>query len=131
MGSFMTSSGYDKNINVVTPFVLELASLLSKNKKRVILFESVLKMEYWDRYGFSKIPIITFLQREGVLHKYAIKDKEYIRFTYDQMNDYFCAKAFLAQFDDKDTTLTRIENIDFHTSNIHYFYTYVNCMQKV
>ena len=117
----MTSSGYDKNINVVTPFVLELASLLSKNKKRVILFESVLKMEYWDRYGFSKIPIITFLQREGVLHKYAIKDKEYIRFTYDQMNDYFCAKAFLAQFDDKDTTLTRIENIDFHTSNIHYF----------
>lgn len=37
------------------------------------------------------------------------------------MNDYFCAKAFLAQFDDKNIALSHIENIDFHTSNINYF----------
>ncbi len=119
--SFMRSLGYDKNINVVTPFVLELANLISKNNKRVVLLDSVLKMTYWDKYEIKKLPIITFLQGEGIIHKYAFKDKEFIRFAYDQMNDYFCAKAFLAQFDDKDTTLSHIENIDFHTSNINYF----------
>lgn len=119
--NFMESSGYDKNINVVTPFVLELANLISKNKKRVVLFESVLKMTYWDKYETKKIPFITFLQIEGIIHRYAFKDKEFIRFTYDQMNDYFCAKAFLAQFDDKDTTLSHIEQIDFHPTNINYF----------
>lgn len=119
--NFMESSGYDKNINVVTPFVLELANLISKNKKRVVLFESVLKMTYWDKYEIKKIPFITFLQIEGIIHRYAFKDKKFIRFTYDQMNDYFCAKAFLAQFDDKDTTLSHIEHIDFHPTNINYF----------
>ena len=119
--NFMESSGYDKNINVVTPFVLELANLISKNKKRVVLFESVLKMTYWDKYEIKKIPFITFLQIEGIIHRYAFKDKEFIRFTYDQMNDYFCAKAFLAQFDDKDTILSHIEHIDFHPTNINYF----------
>ena len=121
MGNHMVSLGYNKSINVVTPFVLELANLISKNKKRSILFDTVLKMKYWDRYEIKKMPFIKFLQREGILHIYSIKDKEYIRFTYDKMNDYFCAKAFLAQFDDKGTTLSHIENIDFHTSNINYF----------
>ncbi len=121
MGNHMVSSGYNKSINVVTPFVLELAKLISKNKKRAILFETVFKMKYWDRYEIKKIPFITFLQIEGIIHQYAFKDKEFIRFTYDQMNDYFCAKAFLVQFDDKDTTLSHIENIDFHPTNINYF----------
>lgn len=119
--NFMESSGYDNNVDVITPFVLELANLISKNKKRVVLFESVLKMTYWDKYEIKKLPFIIFLQREGIIHKYAFKDKEFIRFTYDQMNDYFCAKTFLAQFDDKNIALSHIENIDFHTSNINYF----------
>lgn len=121
MGSLMASLGYYKNINLVTPFVLELANLLSENKGRAISVEYVSKMKYWDMYGITKIPFITCLQGEGIVYKYVFKDKEYIRFTYDQMNDYFCAKAFLAQFDDKGTTLSHIENIDFHTSNINYF----------
>lgn len=121
MGNHMVSSGYNKSINVVTPFVLELANLLSENKGRAISVEYVSKMKYWDMYGITKIPFITCLQIEGIIHQYAFKDKEFIRFTYDQMNDYFCAKAFLVQFDDKDTTLSHIENIDFHPTNINYF----------
>lgn len=119
--NLMESSGYDKNDDLITPFVLELANLISKNKKRVVLFESVLKMTYWDKYEIKKIPFLTFLQREGMIHKYAFKDKEFIRFTYDQMNDYFCAKVFLVQFGDKDIALSHIENIDFHTTNVNYF----------
>lgn len=94
MGNHMVSSGYNKSINVVTPFVLELANLLSENKGRAISVEYVSKMKYWDMYGITKIPFITCLQIEGIIHQYAFKDKEFIRFTYDQMNDYFVLKHF-------------------------------------
>ena len=89
----LSQNGYTENINIIKPLIMEIASIFISNNRRYITEEELSELDYWRKYGFSQMTIIHHLKGEGVLHTNVLNDQEEIFFSFDQMNDYFGAKA--------------------------------------
>ena len=55
-------------------------------------------MSIWSTLGLAPRPFITKLIQENILQDYERNGKNYIYFTFDQMNDYFSAKTILSMY---------------------------------
>lgn len=86
---------YTEDEDIVTPFVIELARKMMG--KRFFTRNDFRQMTYWSEYGLDLPRMIREFCREGLLHNYKNDEEDEVYyFSFDQMNDYFGAKAILA-----------------------------------
>ena len=98
MRTALENLGYDSSIDLTTPVVMELAKFVILTGKRQFSKREICDVEVWKQYGIQAQAFIQYMVRENILHNYMYKDsEEMFYFSYDQMNDYFCAKQILNQ----------------------------------
>ena len=95
------SRGYSEGDDILRPLITQMASKMVTNNRRAITKTEFVHLEFWDEYGIIAAPFINQLVREEILHNFADENIEYYFFAYDQMNDYYCAKAILDAYNDK------------------------------
>lgn len=98
----ISSAGYDRSDNIVLPIVEAISQQTLNTGKRHFEKNEVALMPIWNTMGLAARPFITKLIRENILQDYELKGKNYVYFTYDQMNDYFSAKAILSEYQTKE-----------------------------
>ena len=113
----LRSRGYSEGDDILRPLISQMASKMVTNNLRAITKEELVHLEFWDEYGIVAAPFINQLVREEILHNFADENLEYYFFAYDQMNDYYCAKAILDACSDRNDfrnylskTILKIEN---------------------
>ena len=97
------SNGYSVNDDLIEPLVNELSTVLIERNDRYISRNDFCKLSYWRNYGITPMSLTNLLIQEQLLHRTVIDDEEYIFFSYDQMNDFYCAKAITKKCTDKNS----------------------------
>lgn len=82
--------------DIVTPFALAISAWFVHHHSRQIGIKEIMTLPYWNEYGIQdKQYFLNYLCIEGLLnHKHIAHGEDTYSFLYDQMNDYFYAKAF-------------------------------------
>lgn len=83
----------DYSGNIIEPLIDELSNLLIEKNFRYISCDDFYNLKYWNHYRFPPAIFKNFLIQEQFFHSSVFEGKEYLYFAYDQMNDYYCAKA--------------------------------------
>lgn len=97
----MYSNGYMEGDDILRPLISQMASKMVEVDRRAIKTTELLRLSFWDDYRINPAPFIRQLVKENILYSYADGNNEYYFFAYDQMNDYYCAKAILDSHHDK------------------------------
>lgn len=96
---------YRKNENIIAPLIDEISNVLAEKNNRYISKEEFCNLNYWRNYGFFPEVFKNLLADEQIIYtsysQISTKDTEYFYFAYDQMNDFYCAKAILKKYSDK------------------------------
>ena len=110
---------FDPEFDLVTKFACSLAEWFSSNKKKYIYDKELLSLDYWDIYGITeKTKFLKKLRSEGlIIWTHDKNGNDIYRFTFDQMNEYFCAKAFSATWKNKYAAKRKIRKHMFKHSN--------------
>ena len=87
--------GYTAGDDFLGPLIGQIAEYLVTHDERSISKSDLIKLNYWTEYGLTPAPYIRCLIKENILHDSAFEDVEKYYFAYDQMNDYYCAKAIM------------------------------------
>lgn len=91
----LRKQGYDEGSDLLRPLISQIASYLVKHEERSISKSELMGFRYWAEYGLTPAPYIWSIVKENILYTNVFNDDEKIYFSYDQMNDYYCAKAIL------------------------------------
>lgn len=67
-------------------------------------------MNFWGDYDISAIPFVRQLQKERLLYESIYSESKRLHFAYDQMNDYFCAKAIISRAKDRTEVIAYIKD---------------------
>jgi hypothetical protein len=94
----LRSKGYSEDDNILRPLITELASTLVFQNDRSISKSDLCGLKYWSEYGLTPAPFIRLLIKENLLHDSVFDNVERLYFSYDQMNDYYCAKALIETY---------------------------------
>lgn len=106
------AAGYDQSYDIVSPIVKAISELTLRTGKRRFEKSEIENMNIWNSWGLRARAVITQLIRENILGDYVSNGKNYVYFLYDQMNDYFSAKAILSMFQTEEGIRTYIyENV--------------------
>ena len=89
--------GYDSTEDLVTPVVYSIAEFVFETGKKVFSLREITELPVWRSYGLNARPFIQQLTRENILHDYVYDGEKKLYFSYDQMNDFYCAKVILYQ----------------------------------
>lgn len=92
------AAGYDQSDNIVLPIVEAISKQTLLTGKRHFEKSEIESMPIWNSLGLAARPCITQLIQENILHDYEVDGKNYVYFSFDQMNDYFSAKTILSMF---------------------------------
>lgn len=92
------TAGYDQSDNIVLPIVEAISKQTLLTGKRHFEKSEIESMPIWNSLGLVARPFITQLIQENILHDYEADGKNYVYFSFDQMNDYFSAKTILSMF---------------------------------
>ncbi len=101
MSEGLRASGYTGTEDLVSPFVEELSEYFLKTGKRSIGKQEIFELNYWRNYKITPVPFINCLIKEHILHDHVYGNEERFYFAYDQMNDYYCARAVMSRFQSK------------------------------
>ena len=93
--------GYTESNNKLETLINELSEALMDEKSKYISRAKFCNLNYWKNYGFTPAVFGNFLIQEQILHAIVIDGEEYFCFAYDQMNDYYCAKAIFKKYPDE------------------------------
>lgn len=92
------TAGYDQSDNIVLFIVEAISKQTLLTGKRHFEKSEIESMPIWNSLGLTPRPLITQLIRENILHDYEADGKNYVYFSFDQMNDYFSAKTIFSMF---------------------------------
>ena len=92
------TAGYDQSDNIVLFIVEAISKQTLLTGKRHFEKSEIESMPIWSSLGLTARPLITQLIRENILHDYEADGKNYVYFSFDQMNDYFSAKTIFSMF---------------------------------
>ena len=95
------SKGFCESDDILSPLLNQMADQMADNNHRGIAKTDLMKLSYWTEYGLAPALYVGQLVKEGLLHSYVFDGEEYYYFAYDQMNDYYIAKAILGAHTDK------------------------------
>lgn len=104
------NNGYTEYDRIVYNLIICICSWIVKNGNKYIDKENLIELSYWKEYGLPLQPIIRELEREKILYSYPYLDKELYFLAYDQMNDYYCAKAIVDKARSRDEIKEKIKN---------------------
>lgn len=98
LAKVIETAGYDQSDNIVLSIVEAISKETLLTGKRHFEKNEIESMQIWKSMGLTARPFITQLIRENILHDYESDGKNYVYFSFDQMNDYFSAKTILSMF---------------------------------
>lgn len=101
MGKALSEKNYSEGDEIIGPFIEQFASIMLKSGRRSVRKKELSSMDYWDDMGIDFRPFITSLIRSKLLYDYSDGKDEYYLFSYDQMLDYYSAKAIISEHDDQ------------------------------
>lgn len=104
------NNGYTEYDRIVYNLIICICSWIVKNGNKYIDKESLIELSFWKEYRLPLQPIIRELEREKILYSYLYLDKEFYFLAYDQMNDYYCAKAIVDKARSRDEIKEKIKN---------------------
>lgn len=87
--------GYNTYENLFRPLINQIAEYLVKHNERSISKSELVNLSFWSEYGLIPAPYINCLIKENILHDFPFENEKELYFAYDQMNDYYCAKAIM------------------------------------
>lgn len=90
------ATGYDATDNIVSEVIEAISKKMLSNSKRHIEKKELEMLPIWHDLDLKARPFIKQLLQENILHVYEWDGKEYLYFAYDQMNDYYPAKAVVS-----------------------------------
>lgn len=94
LSRLLLDKGYCGNEDLLTPFINEMAAVMVNKERKMVTKEEINSFAYWNNSGIAAQPFMHQMLREQILYSYP-HDEEWLYFSYDQMNDYFCAKAII------------------------------------
>ena len=62
------------------------------------------RLNFWAEYGLNAVPFVRNLIKEHVFYESVFDGVEKLYFAFDQMNDYYCAKAIMEKYRTKEET---------------------------
>lgn len=95
------SEGFSGGEDILGPLINQITAEMINNSQRLITRADFNKLNYWSEYKVAPAQVGSLLIHEGLLHNYIVDGVEYYYFAYDQMNDYYCAKAILNTYKTK------------------------------
>ena len=102
LAKVIETAGYAQSDNIVLPIVEAISKQTLLTGKRHFEKSEIESMPIWNSLGLVARPFITQLIHENILHDYESDGKNYVYFTFDQMNDYFSAKTILSMLQTKE-----------------------------
>lgn len=100
----LRQKGYTEDDDVLSPLIIEIAEWLVSHDERSITKKNLSQLGFWTHYGLNAVPFVRQLVREHILHDSIFKEEETLYFAFDQMNDYYCAKAIMGKYQTKEET---------------------------
>ena len=104
MGKTLINKRCSETDEILEPLVSEIAKIMVTKKKKYLTQTEINNLAYWSHFDLAPIPFINLLEKEQILHdSYDIagNEEKYFYFSYDQMNDYFCAKEIFKIYKSK------------------------------
>ncbi len=98
--------GYIEDEDILSPLITEISEWLVLHEKRFIPKKELLHLSFWIEYGMSAAPFVSQLLKEHILHDSIFEGVETMYFAFDQMNDYYCAKAIIKKCQTREETRT-------------------------
>jgi hypothetical protein len=92
---------YLETEDLITPFIIELADNLIVKADKRILKDELIQFKCWQQVGIPAHSFIPHVVRENLLYTFVDEKGEHYFFAYDQMNDYYCAKALVRRCSSK------------------------------
>ncbi|MGN0484019.1 MAG: hypothetical protein ACI4HI_10755 [Lachnospiraceae bacterium] len=98
----LRQKGYTEDDNILSPLITEIAEWLVSHDEKSISQKDLVRLDFWEEYGLHPVPFVRHLAREHILHDSIFEGVETLYFAFDQMNDYYCAKAIMEKYRTKD-----------------------------
>ncbi len=98
----LRQKGYTEDDDILSPLITEIAEWLVSHDERSISQKDLAQLNFWTVYGLNAVPFVRHLVREHILHDSIFEEMEKLYFAFDQMNDYYCAKAIMKKIQSKD-----------------------------
>ena len=99
----LKDKGYTSDYNLLSRFVFEYSAFLVSKDKRFITRDELFSLSFWTQYGITASTFIYALIKEDFLHVSCENSIEHYYFAFDQMNDYYFAKAIIETHCNKDS----------------------------
>ena len=98
----LRDKGYTEEDNFLEPLITLIASYFVSHNEYSIPKDELMKLSYWSETDLTAVIIIKRLAQEQILYDMNYDGVERFYFAYDQMNDYYCAKAILKKYENKE-----------------------------
>jgi|GEM_PF-341746 len=96
-------NAYSNRNNILMPLIMQIAAYLISHGQRFLSREELEKLTYWSVYGLKAPSLIPILENENILYRTVFNNDEQFYFSYDQMNDYYCAKSIFQKPGEKES----------------------------
>ena len=93
--------GYSVTDGIVRQFIMQMARFMFQRGFRFVLRKDLASFPFWTEFGIAPQLLIHQLQKEGLILNYVGNEGEFYFFSFDQMNDYFCARIIIDSFNSK------------------------------
>lgn len=97
----LRQKGYTEDDDILSPLIMEIAEWLVSRDERSIPQKELTQLSFWSEYGLNAVTLVRHLVREHILHDSVFEGVETLYFAFDQMNDYYCAKAIMEKYQTK------------------------------
>ena len=102
LGNTLKIIGYEESDNIIQPLIDEIVANMADSESRFITRNELCNLGYWEKFKLPAHIIISQLVNEHMLRETFFEDEERLTFEYDQMYDYYYAKAIVNSISDKD-----------------------------
>lgn len=94
--------GYDATEDLVSPIISGIAEFILQTGRKSLSQQEIIGLSVWEEYQLPAKVFVTQLIRENILHDSVYDDETRLFFSYDQMNDFYCAKRIVQNLKLKD-----------------------------
>ncbi len=100
----LRQKGYTEDNDLLSSLIMEIAEWLGSHDERSISQKDLVRLNFWAEYGLNAVPFVRNLIKEHVFYESVFDGVEKLYFAFDQMNDYYCAKAIMEKYRTKEET---------------------------
>ena len=113
----LQQKGYIGDEDILSPLITEISEWLVQQDKRFISKKELIHLNFWTEYGINAVPFVSQLLKEHIFHDSIFEGVETMYFAFDQMNDYYCAKAIIKKCQTRKETRTYLSEIILKIQN--------------